>query len=257
MSAKVQKSRVLDAPGRVAHGFSTRHGGVSTGSRASLDLNDPDDIVRAENWQRLLADVGVPGPERVAWLQQVHGDGIVRVSEPGGPLEPVAEGDALFTTDPGVVLAVRTADCVPVLISGPGVVAAAHSGWRGTAVDIVGKLVDALVQTVGVPPGELVAAVGPANGGAHYEVGPEVDGGLASTGLPPEAYGHAPSPRHPETRFVVDLKAAVAAQLARRGVEQIDVSGTCTFADHAFYSVRRDGSDTGRQVGLIARLESA
>ncbi|MEM6927622.1 MAG: laccase domain-containing protein, partial [Myxococcota bacterium] len=159
MSARVQHSEALDALGRIAHGFSTRHGGVSIGTRASLDLDDPDDARRIENWRRLLADVGLGSTDRVAWLKQVHGDTIVAATSPTGPLRPVAEGDALYATAPGVVLAVRTADCVPVLLAGPGVVAAAHSGWRGTAVDIVGKLVQTLVAEVGVDPADLVAGV--------------------------------------------------------------------------------------------------
>jgi len=148
LSERLQASPLLtarsQAPGRIAHGFSTRRGGVSTGARASLDLNDPDDAVRTENWRRLLDDAGAPGPHRVAWLKQVHGDRVVEVTSPGGVTEPVAEGDAAFTTEPDLVLAVRTADCVPVLLAGPGVVAAAHSGWRGTALDIVGRLVETL-----------------------------------------------------------------------------------------------------------------
>lgn len=253
VSAGVEKSRELAALERVAHGFSTRHGGVSKGPRASLDLDDPDETVRTENWRRLLDALGHGEPDQVAWLRQVHGDGIVEVSAPGGVHEPVAEGDAAFTTATDIALVVRTADCVPVLLAGAGVVACAHSGWRGTAVDVVGKLVQTLRERVGVAPDELVAAVGPAIGGDVYEVGQEVVRGLDATGLSPSDYRGRPSPRQPGTHFVVDLKAAVRAQLRRRGVERVDVSPACTLRDLAFYSVRRDGPGTGRQVGVILR----
>jgi len=253
LSERLQTSPRLAALGRVAHGFSTRHGGVSKGIRASLDLNDADVALRTENWRRLLEDASAPPPSRVAWLEQVHGDHVVRVDAPSGVHEPVARGDAAFTTESDLVLAVRTADCVPVLVAGPGVVAVAHSGWRGTASDVVGALVRALQDRVGVDPSDLVAAVGPAIGGDVYEVGAEVVDGLASSGLPPEAYGHAPSPDHPEDRAVVDLKAAVVAQLRRRGVVAVDVSSACTLRDTDLYSVRREGPTTGRQAGFIAR----
>lgn len=253
--ARLQTSRTLTALGRVAHGFTTRLGGVSTGVRASLDLADPDVEARGENWRRALLDLGGGEANAVAVLEQVHGDGIVEVTDPLGPHVPVAQADASFTTRPGVVLAVRTADCVPVLLAGPGVVAAAHSGWRGTAVDIVGKLVTKLQTRLGVDPASLVAAVGPAISRDAYEVGPEVVDGLRQTGLADDVFGWGPSPRNPDERFVVDLKRAVRAQLARRGVRSIEVSDACTLGDDAFFSVRRDGSGTGRQAGLIARTD--
>ena len=183
MTGLQTSGRIATLP-RVAHGFSTRHGGVSKGPRASLDLADPDEAARTENWHRLFARLGRGDPGRIAWLRQVHGDGVVEVTGPGSVNEPVAEGDAAFTTAEDVYLVVRTADCVPVLLAGPGVVAVVHSGWRGTAADIVGKLVDRLWNGLGVEPSSLVAAVGPAVG-PTYEVGPEVVLGLAATGLSP------------------------------------------------------------------------
>ncbi|MEN0068508.1 MAG: peptidoglycan editing factor PgeF [Myxococcota bacterium] len=240
------------ALGRVAHGFSTRHGGVSKGARASLDLADPDEAARMENYRRLFGDAGLV-PEQAAWLEQVHGNTVVEVSSPGGPLVPVAQADASFTRLPNLALVVRTADCVPVLLSGPGVVAVAHSGWRGTAVDIVGALVRRLHEEVGVAPADLTAAIGPAIGGDVYEVGSEVVDGLEGAGLAAEDYGRAPSPRSPDDRYLVDLKRAVRTQLERCGVDAIDVSPQCTLQDPAFYSVRRDGAQTGRQIGFVMR----
>lgn len=108
-------------PGLV-HGFTTRRGGVSAEPWGPLTLArrdevGPDELI--ENWRRATAALGGPGPERVAVLSQVHGARVVEVTEPGGPLEPVAEADGAWTAATDLVLAVRVADCVPVLLAAP------------------------------------------------------------------------------------------------------------------------------------------
>ena len=108
-----------ELPG-LAHAFSTREGGVSPEPQDSLSLalrgaGTPDQV--RENWARFLAPHPVDG---LAICDQVHGDGVVVVDRGQGPLRTVAQGDALVTTTPGVWLAVRTADCVPILLAAPG-----------------------------------------------------------------------------------------------------------------------------------------
>jgi YfiH family protein len=147
---------------------------------------------------------------------------------------------------PGVVLAVRVADCVPVLLAAPGVVAAVHSGWRSTSVDVVGAAVQRMVAA-GADPGDITAWVGPHISQDAYEVGVEVVRGVEASGVPRDVFAKPCG-----DKWHVDLGSAVAAQLARVGVTRIGRSTRCTTGPDLF-SWRGDGPDTGRQAGLIAR----
>ncbi len=242
------ESPALAGLARIRHGFTARSGGVSEGALASLNLaprpgEDPDHL--AENWARVTARVGLPGAS-VALVHQVHGALVLDGDGAGAPDEVVGEGDAVVVTRPGVLAAVRIADCVPILIAAPGGVAAVHAGWRGTAEAIVQRAVAALCQRVGCGPGELVAAIGPCIAVDAYQVGPEVVAGIASV-VPEQAFVQ---PRQPRPH--VDLKAANAWLLDDCGVGRVDVLPHCTHGDSGFYSHRRDGPATGRQAGVIA-----
>lgn len=177
------------------------------------------------------------GGERLITVSQVHGATVIDTKE----AMPGTEADALVTTDPGVVVAVRVADCVPVLLAAPGAVAAVHAGWRGTAADVVRAALAALCARAGVAPEAVRAAIGPAIGGECYEVGVEVVEALARV-TPGSAW------RTGGRR--VDLRAANAAILADAGVE-VEVVGPCTRCDPRLWSHRRDGAAAGRQVGAI------
>ena len=146
---------------------------------------------------------------------------------------------------PGVLLAVRTADCVPILLAGPGGVAAVHAGWRGTAQGILAKAVGVLGVQLGCEAREIRAAIGPSIGLDAYEVGLEVVEGIERL--------------VPKDRFVkqksgaihVDLKAANRFQLEQAGVQAIDVLSDCTHQSPLFFSHRRDGPATGRMASVI------
>ncbi len=181
-------------------------------------------------------------------LAQVHGGRVLRVDSASGPLAVAGEADAAITTRPGLLLAVRTADCVPVLIAAPGGVAIVHSGWRSTAARVAIATVAALAEATGADPRTFAAAIGPCISGAAYEVGPEVPAGLAAAGLDERAFLVHPS--NADT-FLVDLSRAVEAQLRAAGVTAIDRLDLCTLSDARFYSHRGDGPSTGRQAGLI------
>ena len=233
----------------VEHGFTTRDGGVSTGERASLDLarraGDPVGYA-AENWRRVVQQLGYP-PERLALLSQVHGAKVVRVHHGRGPHATVAEADGAVTTESGVVLAVRTADCVPVLFAAPGGVAVAHAGWRGVAAGVVSSTLAVLCDVTGASPDQVVAAIGPCISGARYEVGGEVVEAIAATGVPLDTFAW-----RDEARWRVAPGRAVAWQLADQGVMEIDVLPHCT-SEPTFFSHRLNGSGTGRQAGVIVR----
>lgn len=243
----------LRLPG-VVHGFTTRAGGVSLGPLATLNLapragEDPERL-RA-NW-RTVAGALAPhlDESRVTVLHQVHGATVVRVEAPTGWAVPFAEADGAYTTERDVVLAVRVADCVPVLLAGPGVVGVAHAGWRGVTGGVVPELVRAMVAT-GVAATGLAAAIGPCIHPDAFEVGPEVVDELAAAGIPRSVAVHHVGPRG---RPQVDLVACVAHQLREAGVTRIGVVDRCTATDPELYSHRRDGPETGRSAGVIARI---
>ncbi len=254
-AVELTRSPGLAAVPGVAHGFSDRRGGVSEGALASLNLalrgeERPERVV--ENWRRALAALA-PGlaVERLALLDQVHGAAVAAVARGAGPLSTVAVADAAVTTVPGVVLAVRTAECVPILLAAPGGVAVAHAGWRGTVAGVVGAAVQRLCAATGAAPDAVVASIGPHIGQAAYEVGEEVVDGLCSRGLTRSLV----AVEGPRGRPHVDLGAAVAALLRRAGVERVDQVGGCTASSPYLFSHRADGPSTGRLAGLIALVD--
>jgi len=229
------------APANVRAAVTTRSGGVSVGPYASLNLGDhvgDEPVAVAENRARLVHALALPAEP--GWLKQVHGTCVLDAALADG-----READAGFATGPGVVCAVLTADCLPVLFCDRhGThVAAAHAGWRGLAAGMLERTVEAL----GVPPGDVLAWLGPAIGPEAFEVGEEVRAEfLRHDARAAEAF--RPSP---EGRWLADLYALARLRLQRQGVTAIHGGGLCTFRDAArFYSYRRDGV-TGRMASLV------
>jgi YfiH family protein len=198
----------------------------------------PEDRMR-----RLMADPGTR-VGAVRWGEQVHGRVIASLAaEHGRPFENAAcvgRCDALVTADAGVGLVVWTADCVPILIYGDGVVAAVHSGWRGSVADITGAVVRRFAVEYGIPPQNLRAMFGPAISGPQYEVSREVIDGLREFGLDEARW---------RKENQVDLRGFLAARLEDLGLDStmIDVAGPCTALTPELASYRRDGVGAGRQ----------
>ena len=231
-----------------AHGFSTRQGGVSPPPYDTLDfamLREPNQL--RENQRRLAEALGFD-VSRFYQATQVHGRAVV-VAEGDPAALAKQEADALVATSGSkAAVAVRVADCVPVLVADPvtGNVAAIHAGWRG----VEARVVDAAVEALRGDPSRMVAAIGPSIGPCCFEVGADVAEKIdASTGVDvvdrrDEARGKA----------YVDLRRGVRAQLRRLGLADAsidDVPG-CTRCDaERFYSYRRDGDASGRLVGVI------
>jgi polyphenol oxidase len=231
------------APPAVRAACTTRRGGVSIGPWAGLNLGrsgGDDAAAVSENRRRLYAALRTPGEPY--WIRQVHGTRVVRMPSP--PPEP--EADASFTVSPGVVCAVQAADCLPVLFCdrAASVVAAAHAGWRG----LCGGVLEATVAALPVPPGELLAWLGPAIGPEAFEVGEEVrEQFIAADPQAARAFrAGAAAGKH-----YADIFALARQRLRRAGVERIHGGGLSTHADpQRFYSYRRDGV-TGRMAALI------
>jgi YfiH family protein len=230
------------APQRVHAVSTTRHGGISRPPYGTLNLaahvGDDDGAVTA-NREHLRQALRLPAMP--AWLQQVHG---VQVVDAAGVTAPVA-ADAAYALEPGVICAVLTADCLPVLLCDRGgqAVAAAHAGWRGLAAGVIEQTID----TLPLPGGELMAWLGPAISAESYVVGEEVretfvsHDPAADAAFRPAAGGgwHA------------DLYRLARQRLRRHGVTAVHGGEFCTCKDpERFYSYRRDGV-TGRMASLI------
>lgn len=250
----LRSAAFADADPRIRHGFTTRAGGVSAAPYDGLNLGrrpGERDEALVENWGRVARSLDARLDERaVAIVEQVHGPGVVVVERAGGPLAPLGRGDALVTDRPGVALAVRVADCVPILLHAPGshpAVAAVHSGWRGTAAGVVGAAVAALRRLAG-PDAEVRAVVGPHIGQDAFEVGDEVVVALeAASGLARGGFARPGARDHAH----VDLSVVIAAQLAAAGVRHVAWVEGCTTRDAHLWSHRRDAERGGRQAGVI------
>jgi polyphenol oxidase len=229
---------------RAQHGFSSRAGGVSLGAYAGLNLDDRQDDpgAVAENRRRLTAALGFV-PQQVSRLGQVHGVNVVQARAGG-----VQQADAQVTDQKGVLLAIGTADCYPLLLEDPeaGVLGAAHAGWRGTAHNIAGATVRAM-QALGARPEQIRAAVGPGICAAQYPVGSEVVQAFEAAGLQQFVLAGVGGP-------YLDLCAANLHLLEAAGLQAAHLwaSGRCS-TETEFYSYRRDHGVTGRMWAVIGQ----
>ena len=252
------KAEGITAP----HCFTTRFGGVSTGIFDSLNLSlnrgdAPENVV--ENYRRIGAVLGFT-PEDVVNARQTHSDTVMKVGRKGcGKLtvpgaSPVC--DALITNEPGVALFVSTADCTPVLLHDAvtGAVGAVHAGWKGTAQDIAGKTVAAMVRSFGCDPGDIRAAIGPNIGFCHFETDADVpDAMVAAFGDEAKQFIRAEGPK-----YYVNLKEINALALRRAGVRRIEISSACTMCSpHRFWSHRATRGQRGTQGAIIVRKEGS
>jgi YfiH family protein len=279
----------------LVHAFSTRLGGLSQAPCAGLNLGFTESDRRArveQNRRRFFAQLGTKDfePASVRQIHSSHSFVVARDAArqltyelPGiEAAVPAAEhapaGDGLMTAEPGVLLTIRIADCLPVLLVDPRrrAVAAVHAGWRGALARVIEKAVGDMRRALGTDPQDLVAALGPSIRACCYEVGEEVveafHGSFAGADqffrpLPNRAQaatdrhsilflsacppGHAPE-HVPAARL--DLTAVARAQLASAGLKPANVlvADFCTACrTDLFFSHRREGARTGRQAAVI------
>lgn len=238
------------APVTVQAFSTTRQGGCSRGSWASLNLADHvDDDPYAVRENRAILRAAVDLPVEPMWLRQVHGNRVVEGRQGGrdglatGIETP--EADASIVRAPACVSVVLTADCLPVLLCDRAgrCVAAAHAGWRG----LVSGVLENTVQAMGIDPGELLVWLGPAIGPQAFEVGDEVRSAFVD--LHSQAAG-AFTPRSGH-RWQADLYQLARIRLSAVGVQAVYGGDRCTFTEpDEFFSYRRDG-ETGRMASLI------
>jgi YfiH family protein len=206
-SQNIYRVKTLEAFDWLVHGFGTR-------------------------WSNSFGSCG-----NLATLHQIHSDIVI---EAGGRSGPLGEGDALIENTPGRLIAVKTADCIPILVVDPRqrAVAAVHAGWRGTVQGIAARAVQDMQKRFSSRPEDLLVAIGPGIGKCCYEVGPEVAGQFAE---------FADSHRH------VDLSSANRNQVAGCGVplDQIYAAHLCTLCNSDFHSFRRDKQQAGRMLSVV------
>ncbi|MBO4922950.1 MAG: peptidoglycan editing factor PgeF [Bacteroidales bacterium] len=195
-------------------------------------------------------------PYPVIQGHQVHGDRIAVIDKPGLTRADLEGYDAFICKLPGVAIGVRTADCVPILLYDPvqRVVAAIHSGWKGTVLKIAYKVITLMGSDFGCRPADLRAVIGPAIGPDSFQVGPEVVEKFRDAGFPmnqiwsfrgegdesPMSGGHH-----------IDLFKANKWILEESGVRDIQVFDIDTFTDPSFFSARREGTACGRNINAI------
>jgi YfiH family protein len=246
-----------DAPANIGALASTRTGGHSIGPyddgqgggglNLGLHCGDDADTVHAN---RAVLQQKLPG--RPAWIAQVHGIAVADAASVG-PGQPVQVADASVASAPGVVCAVMTADCLPVLLADVDgkVVGAAHAGWRGLAAGVLGETVKAM-RAAGA--GEITAWLGPAIGPTQFEVGVDVLDSFMAQAREGEAQqvraAFQPYPGR-DGKYLANIYALARTFLLRDGISRVSGGTECTATDgQRFYSYRRDHV-TGRQASLI------
>jgi YfiH family protein len=279
LERREQGLRIIQVPALakipwLIHGFSTIEGGVSPhGKEKVLNLGFTAWDTRKnvlENRHHFQSSIGAKNYAIVP-LKQFHSD-LVRKFD-SHPVEPM-HADAAVTDHPGLLLAVQTADCVPILLVDPKrrAIAAIHAGWRGTLHRIAAKAVGHMRMHFGSEPSDLLAAIGPAIGACCYEVGTEVASDFLSqfadapkffdefrTGDEPNPVqwlnqmppGHQPPPKN----VLLDLHQANASQLREAGLKEksIFMSNLCTACrPDLLFSYRKQGAESGRQMAAIA-----
>lgn len=238
----------------VTHAFTSRHGGCSTGPRATLDLagrgsREGEALAQAEtNLNRVRKRLDIPEVTRTLLLHQVHGASIHH--DDGTPMSwPPPKADILVSAHPDALLMVRVADCMPILIHDPhsGAVAAVHSGWRGTVARAPRAAAMALMTGHQADPSDLIAAIGPAIGTSAFEVGEEVAEAFRAEDMGAHVHQGQEKPH-------IDLFGAVWEDLVGAGLQPGNIDGAplCTRSNvEDCFSYRRDGPDGGRMAAVI------
>jgi YfiH family protein len=239
----------------VFHFFSTRNSGVSKGVFESLNFgthHGEHENMKTNLW--LIADAFELNSEKFVIPKQTHND-VVGIVDESNYTDAFENTDALITNVPSIILAIKTADCVPILLFDPEkkVIGAVHSGWRGTAKNIVGKTIAEMASVYGSNPSTILAAIGPCICQENYEVGIEVV----------EKIGQITSDQSSVLNFtkaakgkaLLDLTQANLQLLLKAGLtaNNIETSELSTYTlNDDFFSARRDGNITGRMINGIS-----
>jgi len=231
----------LDRESRILHAFTTRHGGLGARGNGARHHDD---------WTAMAHAFGIR-LERLATVNQVHGENIIKVDEMNILDVRSVHADAMISRVPGIAIGVETADCVPVLLYDPVMqaVAAVHAGWRSTVKKIVQKTVNRMHEEFGTESSRLIAAIGPAIGPECYEVDEPVMGPVRDAF---SFWQEVSAPRGTD-RWGLDLVKANKLELMQIGLSEKNIHsvGMCTACKKdSFYSYRVEGK-TGRMLSVI------
>ena len=243
-------------PACSVQGFTTRHEGISRPPFNSLNLGTTtqDQLHNVEGNRSLLTRAFGIAQEALVTVRQTHGSDILVIDEPNEDYAHFLglESDAIITNQAGVMIGVCVADCAPILLMDPKkrVIAAVHAGWQGTAAGLVSKTVAAMTSLFDCHPNTLQAAIGPCISKCCYEVDAPVKQAFALSQVPWDACAEP----NGAGKWRLDLAAANRELLLLAGLspDAIQVSDMCVSCQREwFFSYRRDGGETGRQMGFI------
>jgi YfiH family protein len=182
-------------------------------------------------------------PNKIRTLNQVHGDKCCEVSSYS--YEDQVKADSMFTNEKNILLSITVADCIPILIFDPvnKCIAAIHSGWRGSKLNIVKKTINKLILNYNSLPNQLVAYIGASAGSCCYEIGEDVS----------KLFDPKFSTLKEGNKFLFDNKAVVLSQLESSGLlsQNIELDSNCTICNSKYHSFRRDGTGSGRMFASI------
>ncbi len=246
----------FDGPPCSIQGFTTRHEGVSRPPYNSLNLGTTtlDQQHNVEGNRSLLMRAFGVAQDALVTVRQVHGTAILLIDAPNEDATHFqsVESDAIITNQPGLMIGVCVADCVPILLldARKQVVAAVHAGWQGTASQLASKTVAAMKSQFDCDPADLQAAIGPCISPCCYEVDEPVRQAFAASRLPWNAIAEDSG----SGKWRLDLAAAnrellVAAGIPSAAIQTADMCVCCQ--RELFFSYRRDKGETGRQMGFI------
>jgi len=256
----VNESLLMLSWPNVIAGFTTKQGGFSQASFASLNLglHVGDEAVVVEQNRRKLAELLAIPLEQWVCCEQTHGSRIEKVTarDAGkGTVQfetAIADTDGLYTDETGILLTLCFADCVPLYFFAPtyGMIGLAHAGWKGTVKNIAGNMVQCF-RDEGIMPEEIMVAIGPAIGPCCYVVDDRVIDAVRNVLGTSEVL---PFDEVSAGQYALDLKELNRLLLIKEGVQHIQVSGDCTSCEaDVFFSHRRDNGRTGRMMAFIGR----
>jgi YfiH family protein len=238
---------------RILHGFSTRRGGVSSPPYDSLNFSSasgdsPENVER--NFAHLCRACAFSA-DQMRLVKQVHGNQVLVVTRSHSRAIPPEEADALVTHEPGLVLGIKTADCLPLLLYDPvqGVIAAIHAGWRGLLAGVIQQTLRVMKKNFLSSSATAIGVIGAGIEQKSFEVGPEVRVLFLQQNPLWEGFFLAKG-----EKFLLDLKGVARQILCDEGfvAEKIETLGVCTYERRdLLYSHRRDGARTGRQLNFI------
>ena len=242
MNMQIIKSSLFQKFPEIIFGLSTKTGLNRTEPfyfNMSLTVGDDPETVR-ENREAFYNELGLT-TERIAIQKQIHSDIVTIVGEPG----LVGESDSMITSQKGIGLAISTADCTPIFIYDRTneIIAAVHSGWRGTEKQILRKTILILTEQFNCSPSNLLVYIGPSICQKNYEVGEEVAKHFHRTYL--KTINH---------KFYLDILGVNKDVLLDLGIRDshIEISSLCSYEEKYLQSYRRDGKNSGRSLGVIA-----